>query len=198
MYPPNIENFIKIFSKLPGIGPKSSERIAFYLLYQPEEFVMKLSEAIKMIKKGTKRCSICGNIDVKDPCSFCSDPRRDDSKICVVETPLEIYFIESTNLYNGLYHCLGGVISPLQGITPEKLSIGKLLERVNSGKVRELIFALSATLEGDTTVLYIKELLKNKDVKITTLARGIPVGTGLQYAGINSILQAFKGREEVK
>lgn len=198
MYPQNIENFIKVFSRLPGIGPKSAERVAFYLLSQPEEFVLRLTEALKSLKKESKKCSICGNIDMNDPCRFCSDNRRDKSKICVIESPLDIYFIESTGLYNGVYHCLEGLISPLHGITPDKLNIDGLLNRVKEGGVKEIIFALSATMEGDATILYIKRMITSKDIKITTLARGIPVGTGLQYAGQKSLLEALKGREEVK
>ncbi len=198
MYPPHIHNFIKIFSKLPGIGPKSSERIAFFILSQPDDFAVRLSEIIKNIKGETKKCSICGNVDIKDPCSICSDNSRDQTRLCVVESPVDIYIIEETKLYKGLYHCLEGLISPLNGVTPDKLTINSLLTRIKDREIKEIICALSATPEGDTTVLYIKDLLKNKNIKITTLARGIPVGTGLQYAGTRSLLEAFKGREEVK
>ncbi|MGC8765759.1 MAG: recombination mediator RecR [Brevinematia bacterium] len=198
MYPQSILNFIKIFSRLPGIGPKSSERIAFFILSQPDEFAVKLSESIRNIRKETKKCSLCGNIDVKDPCSICSDSSRDQSKICIVESAVDIYFIEETNIYKGLYHCLEGLISPLHGITPDKLTINQLLTKIKEKEIKEIIFALSATPEGDTTILYIKDLLKNKSIKMTTLARGIPVGTGLQYAGKSSLSEAFKGREEVK
>ncbi|MCX7821744.1 MAG: recombination mediator RecR [Brevinematales bacterium] len=198
MYPPNIIDFIKIFSKLPGIGPKSAERVAFYILSQNVEFAEKLAGSIIAIKKKTKKCHICGNIDVNDPCFICADPKRDNSKICVVEDAMDIYLIENMSIYNGLYHCLGGLISPLSGVKPEDLKIKELISRIKENKVKEVIFALSAIPEGDTTILYIKSLVKNSDIKFTTLARGIPVGTGLQYAGNKSLEEAFKGREEVK
>ncbi len=196
MYPISIRNFIKLFSKLPGIGPKSSERIAFYLLSQPEDFTERLAESIRSIKRETKKCIVCGNIDVKSPCNICSDDKRDKTKICVVESPVDIYLIEEMGIYSGLYHSLDGLISPLAGVKPSDLTIDKLVKRINKD-IKEIIFALSATLEGDTTLLYIKELIKDKNVKITVLARGIPVGTGLQYAGIKSIEEAFRSREEV-
>ncbi len=198
MYPPNIRDFIKIFSKLPGIGPKSAERIAFYILSQSFEFSEQLSKSIIEIKKKVKKCHICGNIDTNDPCYICSEEERDRTKICVVESPMEIYLIEDMQIYNGLYHCLGGLISPLTGVKPENLKITELLSRIKENSVNEIIFALSATPEGDTTILFIKGLIKNSKIKFTTLARGIPVGTGLQYAGIKSLEEAFKGREEVK
>ncbi len=198
MYPPNIRDFIKIFSKLPGIGPKSAERVAFYILSQSFEFAQQLATSIVAIKRKTKKCSLCGNIDITDPCSICTDPKRDKTKICVVESPLDIYLIDNTGIYNGLYHSLEGLISPLSGIKPEDLKIKELIKRIIENKVIEVIFALSATPEGDTTILYIKDLFKNSHIKFTTLARGIPVGTGLQYAGSKSLEEAFKGREEVK
>lgn len=198
MYPQSIVNFIKIFSRLPGIGPKSSERIAFYILSQPDEFAIKLSESIRNIRKELKKCNLCGNIDITNPCGICTDNSRDKTKLCIVESATDIYIIEETGSYKGLYHCLGGLISPLHGITPDKLTINQLLTKIKESEIKEIIFALSATPEGDTTILYIKDLLKNKTIKITTLARGIPVGTGLQYAGKRSLTEAIKGREEVK
>jgi len=198
MYPPNIQNFIRIFSKLPGIGPKTSERIAFYILSQSEDFSNKIAESIKAIKKETKKCSECGNIGLSDPCNICKDENRDKSKICVVESALDIYAIEELNSYKGLYHCLDGLISPLHGVTPDKINIKKLINKIKEKEIKELIFALSATPEGDLTIFYIKDLLKDINIKITALARGIPVGTGLQYASSKSLLEALKGREEVK
>ncbi len=197
MIPTYLNNFIKIFSKLPGIGYKTSERLGFYILQQPESFSNMLVDSILNLKKNTMICSICGNIDDSDPCHICNDPLRDRKIICVVETALDIFYIESTNSFNGLFHVLGGVISPLNGITPKDLNIESLQNRIKGVEINEIIFATSPTTEGDTTVLYIKDIILGNSIKFTHLARGIPVGTGLQYAGKISISQAIKGREEI-
>ena len=196
MIPKKLSDFIKQFSRLPGIGNKTSERIGFFLVTQDSGYVKALADSIRDLKDGIKVCSVCGGISDSDPCDICSDRSRDHATICVVENALDIYYIESTNSYRGLYHVLGGVISPLNGVLPKDLRIEELLSRVKEGNVRELLFATSATTEGDTTILYIKDLVQG--VKITHLARGIPVGTGLQYAGNSSLVQAIRSREEVK
>lgn len=197
MIPKKLGDFIRYFSRLPGIGNKTSERIGFFLVTQKDPgFVQALADSIRELKEGTKVCSECGGISDDDPCDICSDRSRDRSTICVVENALDIYYIEPTNSYKGLYHVLGGVISPLNGVLPKDLRIEELLKRIKDNHVQELLFATSATTEGDTTILYIKELVKG--VKITHLARGIPVGTGLQYAGNSSLVQAIRSREEVK
>lgn len=196
MLPKKLEEFIRYFSRLPGVGSKTSERIGFYLVTQDPGFVRALGDAIRDLKEGIKICSICGGISDDDPCHICGDHSRDHSTICVVENALDIYYMESTNSYRGLYHVLGGVISPLNGVLPKNLRIDELVERVKNNSVKELLFATSATTEGDTTLLYIKDLVQG--VKITHLARGIPVGTGLQYAGNSSLVQAIRSREEVK
>lgn len=195
MIPENLKQFIQHFSKLPGIGYKTSERLGFYLISQPDVFAESLAESILKLKRESKICSLCGNISDSDPCGICQAPYRDHSILCVVENPIDIYYIESTNSYNGLYHVLGGVINPLEGITQRDLKIDTLLKKASGGSVHEIIFATSPTTEGDTTALYIKEFLKDQNIKLTHLARGIPVGTGLQYAGNTSLSQAFKGRE---
>lgn len=196
MLPKKLEEFIRTFSRLPGIGHKTSERIGFYLVTQESGFVNALADNIRDLKADIKVCSVCGGISDGDPCELCSDISRDRSTICVVENALDIYYLESTNSYRGLYHVLGGVISPLNGVLPKDLRIEELLKRVKDGSVKELLFATSATTEGDTTLLYIKDLVEG--IKITHLARGIPVGTGLQYAGNSSLVQAIRYREEVK
>jgi recombination protein RecR len=195
MIPENLKQFIQQFSKLPGIGYKTSERLGFYIISRPELFSEELSDAILSLKKNSKICSLCGNISDSDPCGICSDPYRDKALLCIVEQPVDIYYIESTDSYKGLYHVLGGLISPLDGISPKNLAIDSLIQKVRSGSIKEIIFATSPTTEGDTTALYIKEFLKESNIKTTHLARGIPVGTGLQYAGNTSIQQAIKNRE---
>jgi recombination protein RecR len=198
MFPRYLSHFIKVFSKLPGIGYKSSERLGFYLLSQPQEYSVILTEAILDLKRNTKICSLCGNISESDPCHICNDGTRDNKIICIVEKPIDIYYIESTNSFKGLYHVLGGIISPLNGITPKDLKITEFLERLKKLPVDEVLFATSPTTEGDTTALYIKEIIKSLPIRFTHLARGIPVGTGLQYAGCGSLSQAIIGREELK
>ncbi len=194
----DLSNFISCFSKLPGIGYKTSERLGWFILSQPYEFAKQLSDSIIILKENSHICSICGNISDSDPCNICNNSSRDRTLLCVVENALDINYIESTNKFYGIYHVLGGVISPLNGVTPEDLKINGLIERVMKMNIKEIIFATSPTTEGDTTILYIKELLTNYDIKLSHLPRGIPVGTGLQYAGIGSLSQALKSREEIK
>ncbi len=149
------------------------------------------------LKNNTFVCSICGNLSDNDPCSICSDDSRDHETLCIVENPSDIYHIESTDSYHGLYHSLGGVLSPLNGITPGDLSIKGLIDRIETGGFGELIFATSATTEGDATVLYIKNLLKGRNIKFSHLARGIPIGSSLQYAGSKTLTEAIRGREKL-
>ena len=197
MYPENLSKFIQQFSRLPGVGAKSSERLGFYILSQPEEFARSLSESIIRLKMDSVFCSSCGNLSVMDPCGICTDKTRDDSIICVVEHPSDIYYIETTNCFHGLYHVLGGILSPLNGVSPEDLRINELIQRVKKLSVTEILFATSATTEGDTTALFIKNILQPTKIKFTHLARGIPVGTNLQYAGSGSLSQAIRSREEL-
>lgn len=196
MLPKKLNDFIRQFSRLPGIGHKTSERIGFHLVSADQDAVTALARSISELRAGIRNCSECGYITESDPCPVCSDGSRDRSILCVVENAMDIHYIESTNSYQGLYHVLGGVISPLNGVTPRDLRIEPLIGRLEG--VRELIFATSATTEGDTTVLYIKELIKDRKIRTTHLARGIPVGTGLQFAGAGSLSQAIRSREEVK
>lgn len=197
MYPENLSKFIQQFSRLPGVGSKSSERLGFYILSQPEEFARSLAESIIRLKTDSVFCSSCGNLSVTDPCGICTDAARDNFIICVVEHPADIYYIETTNSFHGLYHVLGGVLSPLNGVSPGDLKIEKLVQRVEELSVTEILFATSATTEGDTTALYIKNLLQSTKIRFTHLARGIPVGTNLQYAGSGSLSQAIRSREEL-
>lgn len=197
MFPKVIEQFIQQFSRLPGIGTRTSERLAFYLVSQNDGYVRELDRALLELKEEARVCEICGNISDTNPCHICADENRDQSVLCVVENVTDLYSIEAVQAYKGLYQVLGGLIDPLNGMTPEDLRIGELVSRIreSQGRIQEIIFATGATPEGDTTILYIKELLKDFPIKTTHLARGIPVGTGLQYAGQRSLSEAFRNRE---
>ncbi len=195
MLPGNILHFVKSFSKLPGIGPKSAEKLGFEIIGRPMEYAQELAEAIVELKRNSHICHICGNMDIIDPCMICSNDIREQDVLCVVEDPVDLYSIEDTRSFKGLYHVLGGVIDPLHGVSPQDLNLASLVKRVGEKQVKEIIFATSPTTEGDTTALYIREMLKNRGIHFTHLARGIPVGTDLQYAGTNSLTQALKNRE---
>ena len=177
-----LERAVQEFAKLPGIGRKTALRLVLHLLRQEEEDVTLLTDAISKMKKEVKRCKVCHNISDSEVCPICSDPRRDDSTICVVENIQDVMAVENTQQFNGLYHVLGGVISPMDGIGPADLEIDSLVERVGDGHVKEVILALSSTMEGDTTNFYIfRKLAPYSDVKISIIARGISVGDELEY-----------------
>lgn len=197
MLPPNITEFVKTFTRLPGVGAKTAQRLGFYLISQPEELSRSLANSITKLRQNAKVCSLCGNISDSDPCWICRESSRVQDLICVVETPADLYMIEETGSFNGLYLVLGGVISPLDGVTTQDLNFDLLRERVRKNQVKEIVLALSPTTEGDTTALYIKQLFANTEIKITMLARGIPVGTAIQYAGRSSLAKAIRHREEL-
>ena len=177
-----LERAVQEFAKLPGIGRKTALRLVLHLLRQEEEDVTLLTDAISKMKKEVKRCKVCHNISDSEVCPICSDPRRDSSMICVVENIQDVMAVENTQQFNGSYHVLGGVISPMDGIGPADLEIDSLVERVGEGDVKEVILALSSTMEGDTTNFYIfRKLAPYKDVKISIIARGISVGDELEY-----------------
>ncbi len=175
------EKAVSELSKFPGVGRKTALRFALYLLRQEEEEVARFVEAIGKMKQKVKYCSICHNISDTETCSICSDHRRDASTVCVVENIQDVMAIENTQQYSGLYHVLGGIISPIEGISPSDIEINSLIERVKEGNVNEVILALSATMEGDTTNFYISRKLASYPVKLTVIARGIPVGDELEY-----------------
>ena len=177
-----LERAVQEFAKLPGIGRKTALRLVLHLLRQEEEDVTLLTDAISKMKKEVKRCKVCHNISDSEVCPICSDPHRDSSMICVVENIQDVMAVENTQQFNGSYHVLGGVISPMDGIGPADLEIDSLVERVGEGDVKEVILALSSTMEGDTTNFYIfRKLAPYKDVKISIIARGISVGDELEY-----------------
>lgn len=176
-----MERAVESFSQLPGVGRKTALRFVLHLLRQPLEDVDSFTDAVTRVRHDVKYCKVCHNISDTDICSICSDPRRDGSVVCVVENIQDVMAIENTQQYHGLYHVLGGIISPMDGIGPHDLSIDSLMERVDTGEVKEVILALASTMEGDTTNFYISRKLKDKDVKLSIIARGISVGDELEY-----------------
>lgn len=180
---------------MPGIGPKSAQRLAYYLLRAPKEEAQALAEAILAVKEKVILCSLCQNITDKDPCSLCSGEGRERNKICVVEEPLDILALERSGAYKGLYHVLHGVISPMDGIGPEDLKIKELLARL--GGVEEVILATNPDLEGEATAMYLHRLISPLGVKVTRLARGLPYGGDLEYADEATLIRALEGRQEL-
>ncbi|MBI4731277.1 MAG: recombination protein RecR [Chloroflexi bacterium] len=199
MLPDPIQNLISALERLPGIGPKTASRLAFYLLRAPEEISGSLAEALTDLKTKIAFCQECFNITVagRERCEICESGQRDSSLICVVEEPLDILSIERIGAFNGKYHVLQGVINPIEGIGPENLKIKPLLERVQRGGVHEVILATDPTMEGDATAQYLYPRLKTLGVHVTRLARGLPVGGDLEYADQNTLLRALSGRQEM-
>ncbi len=199
MLPDPIQNLIFALERLPGIGPKTASRLAFYLLRAPEEISGSLAEALTDLKTKIAFCQECFNITVagRERCEICESPNRDGSVICVVEEPLDILSIERLGAYRGKYHVLQGVINPIEGIGPEDLKIKPLLERIQRGGVSEVILATDPTMEGDATAQYLHPRLKALGVHVTRLARGLPVGGDLEYADQNTLLRALSGRQEM-
>lgn len=189
---------IEEFQKLPGIGPKSAQRMAFHVLNQEVKDVEEFSKAIIEAKTQIKKCSLCSNISANDPCEICSSSSRDIKTVCVVSEPKDLMAIERTNEYKGLYHVLGGLISPIDHIGPEELSIKQLLERVNKNSFDEVILALDTSTEGEATTLYLHRILSLTVNKITRLAFGLPVGTELEYADELTLIRALVGRSEIR
>jgi recombination protein RecR len=184
------------FEKLPGIGPKSAQRLAFYVLRMPAEDARQLAEAILEVKERIRTCSVCYNFTDQEVCEICRSDRRDRSLLCVVAEPRDLLAMERTNEYRGLYHVLGGVISPLEGIGPEALRLRELAERIHDGTVKEVILATNPTVEGDTTAMYVARQLKPFGVRVTKIAFGLPVGGDLDYADQATLIQALEGRRE--
>ncbi len=193
-----IDELTSELAKLPGIGRKTATRLTYFLLKQPPEAVMRLAAAIKSVSERVRPCSVCGNLSEDDPCSICDDPRRDKELLCVVEEASDVGAIERTGEYRGLYHVLGGHLSPLDGIGPEDLRIEGLQQRLaNGGDVREVILATNPSMEGEVTATYVGGLLDNVGVQVTRIALGLPVGGDLEYADGVTIAQALTARREV-
>jgi recombination protein RecR len=192
-----LARLIHEFYKLPGIGPKSAQRLAYYILRQPAIEAQSLAAAILEVKERVTFCTVCQNVTETDPCRICSDPGRDRTVICVVEEPLDILAIERTQSYNGLHHVLHGAISPMDGVGPEDLKIAELLHRLRSGEVTEIILATNPNLEGEATAMYLGRLIGPLGVRVTRLARGLPVGGDLEYADDVTLTRALEGRQEI-
>jgi recombination protein RecR len=197
-YTESLNKLIEEFGKLPGIGPKSAERLAFYLLKASPAEAMKLADAIRDLKQKIIRCEICYNLSEQSVCQICSDPRRDKSIICVVEQPKDVISLEKTGACKWVYHVLGGHIAPLDGVEPGDLTIKQLVERIYAGNVKELIMATNPNMAGDGTALYISSLLRTSDVKITRLARGLPTGSTIDYASGKMLADAIIGRQALE
>jgi recombination protein RecR len=192
-----LARLIDELKRLPGIGQKSAQRIAFHLERGSREEAERLAAAILDAKDKIRLCSLCNNLTEQDPCEYCTDPRRDPEVICVVETPYNVIAIEKTREYRGLYHVLHGALSPLQGIGPDQLKLKNLVERLKGGKVKELIVATNPNVEGEATAIYLSKLLKPLGLKVTRIGMGVPVGSELEFADEVTMLKAMEGRREI-
>ncbi len=198
--PDSLQNLINLLEQLPGIGPKTAARLTFYLWQTPEHYIEGFAQALLDLKKETKECSQCFNLDETNPCSICADPNRDESLICVVERPLDIVAFEKIGDYQGVYHVLGGVINPVEHIGPEELHISELFDRLESDRVKELIMATNPTMEGEATAMYIARKIKERGlkVKVTRLGQGLPTGADLDYADAWTLKQAWQNRRDIE
>jgi recombination protein RecR len=193
-YPEPLSELISALARLPGIGPKTAARLSFYLL-QHQDDANKIAFAIDTALRQIRTCSVCGNYTADDPCSICSGAKRDRSTICIVEQPRDVVALERTGEYKGLYHVLHGVLSPIDGIGPEQLNIQNLLKRLDG--IVEVVVAVNPTIEGETTSLYLSRLLKDLGIRVTRLARGLPMGADLEYADDITIARALEGRRQI-
>ncbi|QZY53044.1 recombination mediator RecR [Leucobacter tenebrionis] len=197
MYDGIVQDLIDEFGRLPGIGPKSAQRIAFHILQTQNFDVSRLAELLTEVREKVRFCEVCGNITEQERCSICRDPRRDQTLICVVEEPKDVVAIERTRQYRGLYHVLGGAISPIDGIGPDDLSIPALMRRLGEAEVREVIIATDPNLEGEATAAYLSRLLTSIEVPASRLASGLPVGGDLEFADEVTLGRAFEGRRVI-
>lgn len=191
-----IARLIAELNKLPGIGPKSAQRLTYHLLHMPDEEVKSLAEAIRSLKEKVELCSVCCNITDRNPCPICQDEQRDHSKLCVVERPSDIIPLERTGKFKGVYHVLHGTISPAQGIGPQELKVKELLYRLQDNSVAEVILATNPTIEGEATAMYLRQMIRPLGIHISRLARGLPFGSDLEYADDMTLGQALEGRQE--
>ena len=196
MIGPEIETLINLLSRMPGLGPRSARRAVLHLVRKRESLLLPLADALQIAKESIVTCSTCGAIDTTDPCTICADPRRDDSVICVVEDVGDLWALERAKATKGRYHVLGGVLSALDGVGPEDLSLDGLKTRCNTGFVKEVILATNATVEGQSTAHYIMDMLKDSDVTVSRLAHGVPVGGELDYLDDGTLAEAMKSRTE--
>ena len=197
MLPQAVRDLTQELTKLPGIGPKTAERLALHLLRQPVSVVGRLAETIRELHGQVKICQVCFNLSESETCGICQSQMRDKDLLCVVEDALDVEAFERTGSFNGIYHVLGGVLSPLEGVGAEDLTLNELLERINDGAVKEVIIALDHKMESDATTRYIRGKINNPDIKITRLARGLPTGGDIEFADATTLSAAFTGRREV-
>ena len=200
LLPAPIQDLIDAFSRLPGIGPKTASRLTFYLLTAPDDLSQDLAAALAALKTATTYCQTCYNITVagRIECEICENPDRDQDVICVVEEPLDVLAIERTEGFHGHYHVLHGALSPIEGIGPEDIKIGELLARIHTGGIKEVILATNPSLEGDATAMYLTRQISSSTVRVTRLARGLPIGGDLEYADQHTLLRALAGRQEME
>jgi len=197
LYTKSMQELIEHFKKMPGIGAKTAERFAFYVLKSSKDDMMKFSSAIKKVKESVKFCKKCGNLSETELCSICTDPRRDKGIVCVLEEPKDLVLIEKPGQYKGMYHVLFGAISPLDGIGPEDVRIKELIGRIKEDNIKEVILATDSDAEGETTALYLSQELKPFKIKITRIAYGIPVGENLDYVDQATLIKAMEGRRSM-
>jgi recombination protein RecR len=195
LYPPSVERLIAMLAKLPGVGPKTAQRLAMHLLNTKEADALGLASAIAAARANVKRCKICGNLTDDEVCPVCSDPGRQQNSICVVEQPGDAIVMEKTGEYKGLYHVLHGALSPMEGIGPKELNIDSLLRRLKDGNVSEVIMATNTSVEGEATAMYLARLIKPLGITVSRLAHGVPVGGDLEYTDEATLVRAFVGRQ---
>tara|TARA_B100000530_G_scaffold336965_1_gene293739 strand:- start:3800 stop:4429 length:630 start_codon:yes stop_codon:yes gene_type:complete len=193
---PAVSRLIDQFNKLPGVGPKTAQRIAYYLIRMPAQEALDLAEIIGSVKNRIVFCTTCQNIAESDPCNLCANPARDHSRICVVQEPLDVLSLDKIGIFNGLYHVLNGVIDPMSNIGPEDLKISELLERIHHNSPQEIIIATNTTVEGEATAMYLSKLIQPLGPRVTRLARGLPAGGDLEYADDLTLTRAFEGRQD--
>jgi recombination protein RecR len=196
-YPEPVARLIEALQRLPGIGPKTAQRLTFFLLKRPAEEVRELTESLKAVKERIVSCRICFNVTDEDPCRICSDPRRDEHVLCVVEEPNDLLAMERTREFRGRYHVLLGALSPLDGIGPDDIKVRELLGRLEAGRVTEVILATNPNVEGEATALYLAKLVRPLGIRVTRIARGLPVGGDLEYADQVTLSKALEGRREI-
>ena len=194
-FPDSILQLIEAFSSFPGIGKKTAQRMAFHVLRSSSNIASQLSESVINMKSKIRFCSVCNGITENDPCNICSNPKRDESSICIVEQASDVYTFEKTNSYHGVYHVLGGVLSPLDGVGPDDIALESLISRVKPGY--EIVIATNPSIEGEATSLYIAKLLNEQSVKVTRLARGLPMGGDLEYLDEATLMRAMEGRTKI-
>ena len=194
---PSLSRLVQELNRLPGIGPKSAQRLAYYIIRLPDDDAYALADAVTSVKQNIIFCEECQNLTDASPCQVCSDPRRDRTTICVVEDPLDVLAMERTRSYRGLYHVLHGVISPINGVGPDQLKLKELFNRLSRVDISEMVVATNPTLEGEATAMYIRRHQSREDIKITHLARGLPVGGSLEYTDETTLTRAFQGRQEI-